>query len=106
MWFIFPQLAGLGMSAMSERYAIRSVDEARAYLVHAVLGPRLVECSEALLAIQGKSASEIFGSPDDMKLRSSVTLFAQVSPRDSVFHRALDKYFAGAQDERTVQLLL
>ena len=105
MWFIFPQLAGLGMSAMSERYAIGGLDETRAYLANGVLGPRLVECVEALLALHGKSAADVLGSPDDMKLRSSLTLFAQVSPDGSVFQRALDQYFAGAQDERTLRLL-
>ena len=105
MWFVFPQFAGLGMSAMSERFAIRSLDEARAYLAHAVLGPRLDECAETLLGLHGTSAAEIFGSPDDLKLRSSMTLFARVSPPDSIYQRVLDRYFGGAADERTLALL-
>ena len=93
MWVVFPQMAGLGRSTMSERYAIRSDDEARAYLAHPTLGARLTECAEAVLAVEGRSAREIFGSPDDLKLRSSATLFAGVSPPGSVFQRLLDKYF-------------
>ena len=94
IWYIFPQIAGLGHSAMSERYAIRSEDEARAYLAHPVLGARLIECAEAVLGIEGRSASEIMGSPDDLKLRSCATLFAHVSSAASVFHRILDKYYS------------
>ncbi len=105
MWYIFPQYDGLGTSAMAQRYAIKSLAEAEAYLGHPLLGPRLVECAEAVLAISGRSASEVFGYPDDMKLRSCATLFAVVSPAGSVFHRLLDKYFAGERDERTMQLL-
>ncbi|KAA6182748.1 DUF1810 domain-containing protein [Thiohalocapsa marina] len=105
MWYIFPQLDGLGFSAMARRYAIRSLTEARAYLEHPVLGPRLVECAEAVLAIEGKSAQEIFGSPDDLKLRSCATLFGQVSPEGSVFHRLLEAYFGGKADVRTLALL-
>ena len=93
MWYIFPQLAGLGHSAMSRRYAISGLAEADAYLRHPVLGPRLVTCAEAALAIQGRTAHDIFGSPDDLKLRSCATLFAQISPPGSVFHRLLDKYY-------------
>ena len=103
MWFIFPQVAGLGFSAMSQRYAIADADEARAYLAHPVLGARLVECCEAALSIEGRSAHEIFGSPDDLKLCSSATLFASVSPPGSVFERVLERYFAGRRDERTVE---
>src|SRR5687768_16521481 len=91
MWFIFPQYAGLGSSPMSRQYAIKSVAEAEAYLRHPVLGVRLVECAEAALRINDRSASEVFGAPDDMKLRSSATLFAAVSPPGSVFERLLDK---------------
>src|SRR5436309_9839639 len=80
MWYIFPQYDGLGSSATSRRYAIKSVAEAEAYLRHPVLGPRLVQCAEAVLGVEGRSASAIFGSPDDMKLRSCATLFARVSP--------------------------
>ena len=105
MWFVFPQVAGLGMSATSRRYAIRDLAEAKAYLEHPVLGPRLAECAEAALGVAGRSALEVFGSPDDMKLRSCATLFAQVSPPGSVFHRLLDKYFAGDPDEKTLRLL-
>jgi uncharacterized protein (DUF1810 family) len=105
MWFIFPQYDGLGSSDISKRYAIKSLAEAGAYLAHPVLGPRLLECAEAVHAVEDRSATEIFGSPDDMKLRSCATLFAQVSPRGSVFERMLDKYFDGKADERTLELL-
>ena len=105
MWYIFPQLDGLGFSETARRYAIRSLDEARAYLDHPVLGPRLVECAEAVLAVQGRSAREIFGSPDDVKLRSCATLFAEVSAEGSVFHRLIQVYFGGAPDARTLTLL-
>lgn len=105
MWFIFPQLAGLGRSAMAREYAIGSAAEAMAYLEHPVLGSRLVECATAALGVQGRSATQIFGSPDDMKLRSCATLFAHVSPPGSVFHKLLDRYFQGAPDERTLELL-
>ena len=105
MWFIFPQIEGLGHSATAEYYAIKTVEEARQYLKHPVLGARLTECAEAVLAIEGRSASEIFGYPDDLKLRSSMTLFAYVAGPHSAFVRVLDKYFAGEQDLRTLQLL-
>jgi uncharacterized protein (DUF1810 family) len=105
MWFIFPQIEGLGHSATAMHYAIKSIDEARAYLNHPVLGPRLRECAEAVLAVEGRTASEIFQYPDDLKLRSSMTLFAAVAEPGSVFVRVLEKYFAGKQDERTLQLL-
>jgi uncharacterized protein (DUF1810 family) len=105
MWFIFPQYDGLGFSEMSKLYAIRSHDEAKAYLEHPVLGGRLVGCVEAVLAIEKRSASEIFGSPDDLKLRSSATLFAAVSPAGSVFEQLLDKFFHGTRDERTLRLI-
>ena len=105
MWFIFPQLEGLGQSATAMHYAIKSIAEARAYLDHAVLGPRLRECAEAVLAVESQTASEIFQYPDDLKLRSSMTLFAAVAEPGSVFLRVLDKYFAGKQDEKTLQLL-
>src|SRR5262245_1522043 len=90
MWFVFPQLAGLGSSVMSQRYAIQSTAEARAYLAHPVLGLRLRRCTEAILAVAGKSAHDILGYPDDLKFRSSMTLFAAVSEAESVFHRAID----------------
>ena len=105
MWYIFPQFAGLGLSSTSWHYAIRSLDEARAYLAHPILGPRLIECAEAALRVKDRSAHDIFGSPDDMKLRSSVTLFALVSPEHSVFQRVLEKYFEGKRDERTRDLV-
>ena len=105
MWYIFPQFAGLGSSGMSQRYAIKSVAEAEAYLRHPTLGPRLIECVEAALEIQDRSASEVFGAPDDMKLRSSSTLFAVVSPSGSVFEKLLDRYFDGKPDPTTLQLV-
>ena len=105
MWYIFPQFAGLGSSEMSRYYSIKSRAEAEAYLGHPILGPRLVECAEATLQIEGRSALAIFGSPDDQKLRSCATLFASVSPDGSVFHRLLDTYFQSAPDRRTLQLL-
>jgi len=104
MWFIFPQIDGLGASSMSKRYAIRSVAEAKAYLAHPLLGPRLLESAEAALAVQTSSALDLFGSPDDMKLRSCATLFASVSSEDSVFSQLINKYFDGKPDDRTLQL--
>ena len=105
MWFIFPQVQGLGWSSMSQRFAISGLDEARAYLQHPVLGPRLVECMQAVLQITGKSAEDILGSPDDMKLRSCATLYAAVSPPESVFQQVLDRYFDGQRDEQTLSRL-
>ena len=105
MLYIFPQFTGLGYSAMSQRYAIRSSAEARAYLNHPILGSRLLRCCETLLAIEGRSAYEIFGSPDDLKLKSCATLFASVSSEGSVFERLLDRYFQGERDNKTLELL-
>ena len=105
MWYIFPQYDGLGSSSTARRYAIRSVAEAEAYLRHPVLGPRLVECAEAVVGVEGSSAHDIFGSPDDLKLRSSATLFASVSTEGSVFERLLRKYFPAGRDEQTLRLL-
>lgn len=105
MWYVFPQIAGLGVSETSQYFAIRNLAEAKAYLAHPILGPRLIECADALLALEGRTAREIFGSPDDLKLRSSATLFAHVSPARSAFQRVLEKYFDGASDERTLRLL-
>jgi uncharacterized protein (DUF1810 family) len=105
MWYIFPQFAGLGFSPASQRYSIKSLDEARAYLQHPELGQRLVRCFVALLELEGRSAHEIFGSPDDMKLRSCATLFGKVSPPGSVFERVLDKYFGGKPDVATIRLI-
>lgn len=105
MWFIFPQIDGLGYSSTSKYYAIKSREEARHYLNHPVLGKRLHECATAILGIEGRSAHDIFGSPDDMKLKSSMTLFAAVAPEDPVFAQVLDKYFQGQRDRRTLDLL-
>jgi uncharacterized protein (DUF1810 family) len=105
MWYVFPQFQGLGNSPTSRYFAITSAAEAGAYLAHPTLGPRLLECAEAVLRIEGRSALEIFGSPDDMKLRSCATLFAAVSSGESVFHRIIDRYFRGERDERTLRLL-
>ena len=105
MWYVFPQFAGLGLSALSQRYAINSLAEAGAYLAHPILGARLTEIAEALLNVQGRTALEIFGSPDDLKLNSSATLFALVSPDHSVFHQIIEKYFDGRRDEKTLALV-
>jgi uncharacterized protein (DUF1810 family) len=105
MWFIFPQLQGLGTSAMARRYALSGLAEARAYLDHATLGARLRECTQALLAVEGRTAHEIFGSPDDLKLRSCLTLFARASPKEPLFAEALAKYFGGQSDPLTLRLL-
>ena len=105
MWYVFPQLDGLGFSALSKRYAIKSRAEAEAYLRHRLLGPRLEACARAALAVERRSAREIFGSPDDLKLRSCATLFAQIAPAGSVFERLLDKYFGGEPDGETLRLL-
>lgn len=105
MWYVFPQLEGLGSSPTSRYFAVRNADEAAAYLAHPILGPRLVQVSEAVLHLEGRSANDVFGFPDDMKLRSSATLFASVSPEGSVFHRILEKYFDARADDRTLDLL-
>ena len=105
MWYIFPQLDGLGSSSMAQRYAIKSAEEARAYLDHPTLGPRLLACAEAAVANQGRSAHEIFGSTDDLKLRSCATLFASVSAPGSVFHRLLEKFYPDGPDKATLRLL-
>ncbi len=101
MWFVFPQIAGLGHSAMSQTYAISSLDEARAYLSHPVLGARLLECASTLIGLKGPSAEEVFGPIDAIKLRSSMTLFALAAPEQPVFDRVLDRYFGGERDEAT-----
>ncbi len=105
MWFIFPQIEGLGSSPTARYYSIKSREEAQQYLLHPILGPRLLECSQTLLSISDRSASEIFGFPDDLKLRSSMTLFASLPDSQPVFSRVLDKYFGGERDERTLSLL-
>lgn len=102
MWFIFPQIKGLGRSPTSIEFAITSREEARAYLHHSLLGPRLKECTRLVLLTEGRSIEQIFGSPDDMKFRSSMTLFAQVSPDDDIFMKALQKYFQGVPDQLTL----
>lgn len=103
MWYIFPQAAGLGSSETARFYALRSPREARAYLAHPVLGPRLRECSQSLLEIDGRSAFQIFGSPDDMKLKSCLTLFADVADGDPLFERVLEKYFGHDRCNRSRQ---
>ena len=105
MWFVFPQLAGLGSSPTARAYALSGLDEARAYLAHPVLGPRLREAAQLAVAVPGRTASEVFGDPDDLKLRSSMTLFARAAPDDAVFTEVLDRYFGGDPDPRTVDLL-
>jgi len=105
MWYIFPQYEGLGFSSTSKLYAIKSVGEAEAYLNHPVLGPRLRDCAQAALDVEGRSAREVFGSPDNMKLKSCATLFAQVTPAGSVFEQLLEKYYRGERDEKTLELL-
>jgi uncharacterized protein (DUF1810 family) len=104
MWFIFPQFKGLGSSERAAHFAIGSLDEARAYLAHPVLGPRLVECCEALMMWTHRSASEILGYPDDLKLRSSMTLFELVDRAGGTFSRVLDAFFEGQRDDRTLRL--
>ena len=105
MWFIFPQIAGLGSSHMAQRYAISSRAEAEAYLAHPVLGPRLSECTRLVTAVDGHSINEIFGSPDDMKFQSSMTLFAHATPDNQEFMDALQRYFAGTFDSATIARL-
>ena len=105
MWFVFPQLAGLGQSPTSVYYAVSSVEEARAYLAHPVLGPRLLECAAILIELGGLTAEQIFGGIDAMKLRSSMTLFSRAGPDEPVLGRVLDRYFGGAPDPATEQLL-
>lgn len=104
MWFVFPQLQGLGMSAMAQRYGIASLAEARAYLAHPVLGPRLLACCGLMLQVQGRSAQAILGSPDDLKFRSCCTLFALAAPHEGVFQQCLDRFYGGLPDPRTVAL--
>jgi uncharacterized protein (DUF1810 family) len=105
IWFVFPQLAGLGRSAMSAHYAIGSLDEARAYLGHPVLGARLRECARVILATPGRTAEQILGELDAMKLRSSMTLFARADPTEPVFAAVLERFFGGVPDARTDELL-
>jgi len=105
MWFIFPQLDGLGMSPMAKKFALRNLEEAKAYLADPILGMRLFECCRALLAITGKSAYDIMGYPDDLKLRSSMTLFAMVPEAPQEFGKVLLKYYSGESDGRTIELI-
>lgn len=105
IWFVFPQIAGLGSSPTAARYAISSLEEARAYLAHPVLGPRLRECAQLVARLQGRSVAQIFGSPDDLKVRSSMTLFARATSDNGDFVAVLDKYYDGAEDPRTVAQL-
>ena len=105
MWFVFPQMRGLGHSAMAERYGIASMDEARAYLAHPVLGERLQHCCGLVLAVQGSGAHDIFGSPDDSKFRSCLTLFGRAAPDEPVFADCLRKYCKGVEDPATLALL-
>ena len=102
MWFVFPQIAGLGSSEMAQRYAIASEDEAAAYLAHPLLGRRLHECAAIVAALDGPSAHDIFGNPDAMKFRSSMTLFADTAPDEAVFQACIDKYFDGEPDPETL----
>jgi uncharacterized protein (DUF1810 family) len=105
IWYIFPQFDGLGFSSTSKYYSIKSLNEAKAYLNHPVLGPRLVECAEVVLTLEGRSAQQILGSPDDLKLRSCATLFASVAPPGSVFERLIAKYYSGKADDQTLHLI-
>ena len=105
MWFIFPQVAGIGYSEISRHFAINSTSEASAYLMHPLLGQRLVECCEAVLAIESRTAHEIFGSPDDMKLHACATLFSYVSPTGNIFDRIIVKYFGGKKHMKTISLI-
>ncbi len=105
MWFIFPQMKGLGRSAAAAYYGIGSLEEAAAYLRHPVLGPRLVECTQLVNAVEDRSIHEILGSPDDLKFRSSMTLFARAAEDDAVFRAALKEYFGGEPDPLTLELL-
>ncbi len=105
MWFIFPQLTALGRSETAKRFGIADLGEARAYLAHPVLGPRLIECSEAVLRIKGRSAQDIFRSPDDIKLRSSMTLFGRASGGEGPFRAVLEQYYGAEEDPATLKLL-
>jgi uncharacterized protein (DUF1810 family) len=105
MWFIFPQFHGLGWSPTSKHYSIKSLEEAKEYLAHPLLGPRLLECCEALLSHENQSADSVLGTEDSRKLLSCATLFAYISPPDSVFHQVLDKFFESRVDRKTLQLI-
>src|SRR5579863_10528228 len=105
MWFVFPQLRGLGHSGMASHYGIASLDQARAYLAHPVLGPRLKECTQLACQIEGRSIGQIFGAPDDLKFRSCMTLFARAAENEPLFDAALEKYFGGQPDHLTLERL-
>jgi len=105
MWFVFPQIEGLGSSAMARRFAIASREEAGAFLAHPILGPRLIECTRLVNLVEGSTIAQIFGSPDDMKFRSSMTLFSQIAPENRVFTEALERYFRGQPDPLTLDRL-
>jgi uncharacterized protein (DUF1810 family) len=105
MWFVFPQIAGLGESPTARAFAIQSLAEARAYLAHPLLGQRLRECCQAMMNVRGRSAREVFGAPDDMKFHSCLTLFAETAPDEVLFYNLLEKYFDGDADEATLELL-
>ena len=106
MWFVFPQISGLGVSGMSRRFSISSLAEARAYFRHPILGPRLVECAQLVIAVQGKTVYDILGSPDDLKFRSCMTLFSRAAEDPGVFGQALNKYFSGEPDALTLERIL
>jgi uncharacterized protein (DUF1810 family) len=105
MWFVFPQIAGLGQSPMARKYAISALAEAEAYLSHPILGPRLVDCARLVNRVEGRSANDILGYPDDLKFQSSMTLFARAEPDNPLFAQALDKYFGGVRDAGTLNRL-
>ena len=105
MWFIFPQVDGLGRTEIAKRYAIKSLDEAKAYIAHPLLGTRLQECIELVLDIDGKTANAVFGSPDDLKFKSSMTLFLVAAPHIDLFQRVINKYYDGQQDKVTIEIL-
>lgn len=105
IWFVFPQLEGLGRSPTAQHYAIRSLAEARAYLDHPLLGARLKECTSAVLNVEGRTAHEIFGHPDDLKFHTCMTLFAAISGQESIFEKAIEKYYNGTSDQATLDLL-
>jgi uncharacterized protein (DUF1810 family) len=105
MWYVFPQIEGLGKSSPSRFYGIKTIEEAKEYLNHPILGERLLECTKTILSIKGRSASQIFGFPDDLKLKSSMTLFSLISDSESLFQQALDKFFQGNKDHKTEYLL-
>jgi uncharacterized protein (DUF1810 family) len=105
MWFVFPQIAGLGSSSLARKYALSSLDEAKAYLNHPVLGSRLRESAQLVLSLEGRTIGEVFGTPDDLKFRSSMTLFARADPAEQLFQNALRKYFGGQEDPLTLARL-